>query len=83
MSVWKKALLATAGIAAGLSMASPAAAQISVRIGSGYGYGGYAPTYGYGGYAPGYGYGGYAPAYGYGNQGYAQITLTRSIRVRP
>jgi hypothetical protein len=70
MSVWSKILATTAGVAALVGLSSPAAAQISVRIGSGYSYGGYAPNYGYGGYAPSYGYGGYAPSYGYGYNGY-------------
>lgn len=62
MSALKKILLMSAGLAAVGGLASPAAAQITVRIGSGSGYSGY----GGGGYAPGYGYGNYAPAYGYG-----------------
>lgn len=66
MMALKKALFAMAGVVALAGLSSPAAAQITVRIGSGYGgYDGYAPGYGYGNYVPQYGYGYGAQAYGY------------------
>lgn len=75
MNALKKILLISAGLAAVAGMATPALAQISVRIGSGYGYSGYGGYGGYGGYAPAYGYGGYnsGSSFGYGgNNGYGQ-----------
>lgn len=65
MSVWKKALIATTGLAVVLGVSSPAAAQVYLSIGSGYGYGGYAQNYGYG-YPQNYGYGGFGQNYGFG-----------------